>query len=80
MRKQVKKTTMRCVSNEFVFNDNAKSTLQNDGTTPTIHLLQRDLSGSSSNDDDNNDDDESGPEEELDAKVTLKRKEETRQR
>ncbi len=77
MRKQVKKTTMRCVSNEFVFNDNAKSTLQNDGTTLTIHLLQRDSSGSSSNDDD---DDESGPEEELDAEVTLKCKEEMRQR
>ncbi len=77
-RKWVKKTMMRCVSNEFVFNNNAKTTLQNDGTTMTIHLLQRDSSGSSSNDDD--DDDKSGPEEELDAEVMLKRKEETRQR
>ncbi len=80
VRKRVKKTMMRCVLNEFVFNDNAMSTLQNDGTTPTIHLLQCDSSGSSSNDDNDDDNDESGPEEELDAEVMLKCKEEMRQR
>ncbi len=77
-KKWVKKTTMRCVSNEFVFNDSAKSTLQ---TTvlqqPYICLLQRDSSGSSSYDDDDN---KSGPEEELDAEVMLKYNEEMRQR
>ncbi len=55
---------------------------KNNGTTPTIHLLQHDLSGSSNDDDDNEEEEEeeSGPEEELDAEVTLKCKEEMRQR
>ncbi len=55
---------------------------KNDGTTLTIHLLQHDSSGSSNNDDDDDEEEEeeSRPEEELDAEVTFKRKEETRQR
>ena len=54
---------------------------KNDGTTPTIHLLQSDSSGSSNNDDDEEEEEEeeSRPEE-LDAEVTLKCKEEVRQR